>query len=175
MRRYTTRVITPLPPLPLSLSDSLLLALLAVLASSIDAVETGLAYGAASKKRPATTPANLPTRGVEARASSSRAGHGRATTAQHKTRDAPPATWPAIDPTTGRRAGLVPRTVASLGHYRIAVQRRNGSGESFVMIPRIPHTIWFAGTGTNRADWSTVPGATASWLTQLQVGLTNSL
>jgi hypothetical protein len=37
------------------------------------------------------------------------------------------------------------------------------------MIPRIPTTIWFAGTGTNKAEWATLPGVTESLLVDLQV------
>jgi hypothetical protein len=36
------------------------------------------------------------------------------------------------------------------------------------MIPRIPTTIWFAGTGTNKAEWATLPGVTESILLMME-------
>lgn len=115
---------------------------------------TSLAHGSRCKKRPHTT-GHLPSSPF----TTVREDSGARWRPQTSTKDHNANTRPAHH---------VPRTIPSLGHYRIPVTRRNGS-ESFVMIPRIPHTIWFAGTGTNLADWSSVPGATIGWLAQLQV------
>lgn len=116
-----------------------------------------LTHGSRGKKRPHTT-GHLPSTFAPVHESSG--GKPRPQTSAKDARNLPGA---GLKP-----AHLVPRTISSLGHYRIPVHRRNGS-ESFVMIPRIPQNIWFAGTGTNRADWSSVPGATIGWLAQLQV------
>jgi len=68
------------------------------------------------------------------------------------------------------RPGTCPRIVKSIGHAKLEVPRRVGKGTppGFILIPRIPPTIWFAGTGTNRAEWSALPGISATILSELQ-------
>lgn len=45
-----------------------------------------------------------------------------------------------------RRPGTTPKMIHSVGHSRMVVDRRNG-GKGLVFIPRLPKTIWFAGSG----------------------------
>ena len=46
-----------------------------------------------------------------------------------------------------RRPGTTPKMIHSVGHSRMVVDRKGGGGSGLVVIPRMPKTIWFAGSG----------------------------